>query len=269
MNKKVNPLMILLLPAAMLWSCISDSDNNKEYPKVESADYSSLMNTQNSVETSLPLNIPTHLSRLESDSRIEQADTQCKVVSVADGDTLTCLSTKKEPIKVRLNQIDAPEHKQDFGKAAKKALSGYVFGKNVSLKTNGRDKYGRIIAEVYLDGTNINKAMVKNGHAWAYREYVTDNEYLELEKAARSQSKGLWSQPNPIYPSEFRHGERLHNVTKEVKPKVSVSGGKFICSGKRFCREMRSCAEARFYLNQCGVSRLDRDNDGIPCESLC
>ena len=39
--------------------------------------------------------------------------------------------------------------------------------------------------------------------------------------------------------------------------------------GKRYCKEMDSCAEAKFYLNQCGVSRLDRDNDGIPCESIC
>lgn len=188
---------------------------------------------------------------------------------MADGDTLTCLLPEKEQIKVRLNQIDAPEHKQDFGKAAKKALSDYVFGKNVSLKTNGRDKYGRTIAEVYLNGTNINKAMVSSGYAWAYRQHVTDTEYLELEQAARSQSKGLWSQPNPIYPSEFRHVEMPRNVTKEVKPKSDSSGGKFSCLGKRFCREMRSCAEARFYLNQCGVNRLDRDNDGVPCESIC
>ncbi|QEY27134.1 nuclease [Neisseria zalophi] len=206
---------------------------------------------------------------METESRIDKDNTRCKVVGVTDGDTLTCLSSEKVPIKVRLNQIDAPEHKQDFGKAAKKALSAYVFGKNVNLRTNGRDKYGRTIAEVYLDGTNINKAMVTSGYAWAYREYMIDNEYLELEAVARSKNKGLWSQPNPIYPSEFRHKERPRNVTKAIEPKVNISGGEFTCSGKRFCREMRSCIEAKFYLNQCGVRRLDRDNDGIPCESIC
>lgn len=211
----------------------------------------------------------THLPTAATESRIYEGDTQCKVVGIVDGDTLTCLSSEKEQIKVRLHQIDAPEHKQDFGKAAKKALSGYVFGKDVSLKTNGRDKYGRTIVEVYLDGTNINKAIVQSGHAWAYREYMTDSEYLELEQSARSLSKGLWSQPNPIYPSEFRHGERPRKVTKEVKPQAEISEAVFNCSGKRFCREIRSCAEAWFYLNECGVSRLDRDNDGIPCESIC
>ncbi|OBX05928.1 cold-shock protein [Gallibacterium genomosp. 3] len=39
--------------------------------------------------------------------------------------------------------------------------------------------------------------------------------------------------------------------------------------GKRYCKEMRSCEEAKFYLNQCGVGRLDRDKDGVPCESIC
>lgn len=76
-------------------------------------------------------------------------------------------------------------------------------------------------------------------------------------------------QPNPIYPSEFRHVEQTRKVTTEVKPNINISSGNFTCVGKRFCREMRSCAEANFYLNQCGVSILDRDHDGIPCESIC
>ncbi|QEY25798.1 hypothetical protein D0T92_04090 [Neisseria zalophi] len=55
-------------------------------------------------------------------------------MGVADGDTLTCLSSEKVPIKVRLNQIDAPEHKQDFGKAAKKALSAYFLEEGCCLR---------------------------------------------------------------------------------------------------------------------------------------
>lgn len=47
----------------------------------------------------------------------------------------------------------------------------------------------------------------------------------------------------------------------------SASGGR--CGSKRYCGQMNSCAEARFYLNECGVGRLDRDDDGIPCESIC
>lgn len=41
------------------------------------------------------------------------------------------------------------------------------------------------------------------------------------------------------------------------------------CGGKRYCSQMTSCAEARFYLNTCGLKKLDRDGDGIPCENVC
>ncbi len=52
--------------------------------------------------------------------------------------------------------------------------------------------------------------------------------------------------------------------------RTPTTGG-FACEGKRYCREMTSCAEARFYLSRCGVSRLDRDGDGdgVPCETIC
>lgn len=200
----------------------------------------------------------------------------CKVVGVSDGDTIICLTDNKKQIKVRLNQIDAPEKSQAFGTAAKQALSGYVFGKTVSLKTNGTDKYGRTIAEVYVGDKNINKAMVADGYAWAYREYMKDSEYARLEKSARVGTKGLWSQPNAIYPSDFRRGKRGEQTapiqTKQIKEKVEKevladSGGS--CGLKTVCREMNNCAEARHYLNDCGLSRLDRDGDGVPCESIC
>lgn len=43
----------------------------------------------------------------------------------------------------------------------------------------------------------------------------------------------------------------------------------FSCEDTKYCKEMRSCAEAKFHLNECGESRLDRDNDGVPCENVC
>lgn len=47
------------------------------------------------------------------------------------------------------------------------------------------------------------------------------------------------------------------------------SNGSYSCDGKSVCAEMSSCEEAEFYLNSCGLTRLDRDKDGIPCESIC
>lgn len=208
---------------------------------------------------------------------------KCKVVGVSDGDTFTCLTNGTKQIKVRLNQIDAPEKKQAFGTAAKHALSSYIFGKTVLLKTTGKDKYGRTIAEVYVNNNNINKAMVADGYAWAYREYLSDQDYLRIEVQAKSHTVGLWSQPNPIYPSDFRHKTTTVNSTSQAIEKVERQEAPIIlertvqsapsnsgsCGSKRYCKEMNDCAEANFYLTQCGVSRLDGDSDGVPCESIC
>lgn len=207
---------------------------------------------------------------------------KCRVVGVSDGDTFTCLTSAKKQLKIRMNQIDAPEKKQAFGTASKNALSSYIFGKTVMLKTSGKDKYGRTIAEVYLNNKNINKAMVADGYAWAYREYLKDQDYLSIEEQARSHSIGIWSQPSPIYPSDFRHNKantpavtQSQPIQKQPRNEVSVapapvrrqSTGR--CGTKRYCREMVDCAEANFYLEKCGVSRLDGDSDGVPCESIC
>src|SRR5260221_14155880 len=80
-----------------------------------------------------------------------------KVVGVTDGDTITVLDAEKHQHKVRLEGIDAPESGQPFGTQAKKALSDKVFGKEVSVKETGKDKYGRTLGHVYVGKQNINR----------------------------------------------------------------------------------------------------------------
>ena len=63
-----------------------------------------------------------------------------RVVGVHDGDTLTALTADRTQLKVRLHGIDAPELGQPFGQASKRALSGLVFGKQVTLHTTGTDR---------------------------------------------------------------------------------------------------------------------------------
>lgn len=203
-------------------------------------------------------------------------DVSCKVVGISDGDTMTCLTDDKRQVKIRFDQIDAPETGQGFGGASKRALSDMIHGKTVNLDTKEQDKYGRTVAEVYYDGKNVNKEMVALGMAWAYREYVKDQEYLDLENAARRASLGIWSEPNPIYPSDYRRAKRgeqkapvqTQQIQQSVE-KAALVSSKGQCGSKRYCKEMTSCKEAKHYLNVCGVHRLDRDGDGIPCESLC
>lgn len=135
----------------------------------------------------------------------ESLITGCYVIKIADGDTATCLTDgDKKQIKIRFAQIDAPESKQDFGNRSKQALSDYIFNKHINLKVHENDRYGRSVAEVYIGGVNVNKLMVQEGYAWAYKEYNKDLEYLQLQEVAKVQKKGLWSHKNPIYPQDFR-----------------------------------------------------------------
>lgn len=187
-----------------------------------------------------------------------------KVVGVTDGDTLTVL-VNRQPVKIRLAEIDTPERGQPWGTRAKQALSDKVFGKEVGLRVVDTDRYGRTVAHVYLEGRDINREMVREGHAWAYRKYLRDPSLLEDEAAARKAGVGLWSVPEAqaVPPWEWR--ARAHGDS----PVERAPGQAFACGSKRYCREMASCEEARFYLEQCGLTRLDGDGDGVPCESIC
>ncbi|OOF58380.1 thermonuclease family protein [Rodentibacter myodis] len=129
----------------------------------------------------------------------------CFVVGISDGDTLTCLTQEKRPIRVRLEEIDAPEKNQPFGKKAKQQLSKWVYKRLISLEISGYDRYHRVLATVYLGGKNINLEMVKTGMAWAYNQYLRHPIYLHAQEKARAQRKGLWRDAYPIQPQEWRH----------------------------------------------------------------
>lgn len=194
-----------------------------------------------------------------------------RVVGVTDGDTVTLLTEQKEQVKIRLNQIDAPEKSQAFGAASKQELSELCFGKQATVNTQGKDRYGRTIGDLTCDGLNANEEMIAAGMAWVYMQYSKDAHLIELEGKAKANSRGLWSDPSPVPPWEFRHGEKskANNVEQAANEPVAKSKSGFACAGKTKCGEMNSCEEAKFYLKKCGVSRLDRDRDGIPCESIC
>jgi len=130
-----------------------------------------------------------------------------KVVKIADGDTLTLL-VDNEQLKIRLSDIDTPERKQPFGTKAKQALSEMAFGKEARVVEVTVDRYGRIVGRVYVDGVDVNRELVVGGYAWVYRKYSDDAELLELEAQAREKRLGLWVDPNPIPPWEWRRGRR-------------------------------------------------------------
>jgi endonuclease YncB( thermonuclease family) len=140
-----------------------------------------------------------------------------KVVSVADGDTITVL-VGKEQHRIRLEGIDCPESRQDFGTKAKEAIAGKVFGKEVTIKWKARDKYKRILGDVYLGDRHINLEMVQEGWAWHYTQYSKDAQLAKAEKEAKEARKGLWAAPNPIPPWEFRNGKKGEKQAEDKGP---------------------------------------------------
>jgi endonuclease YncB( thermonuclease family) len=194
-----------------------------------------------------------------------------KVVGIADGDTFTQLTADKQQIKVRLAEIDTPERAQPFGTRARQALSDLIFSKDVRIVQQDIDRYGRLVGHVYVGNTHVNRRLVQDGMAWVYRQYSKDSTLLEGEQEAKEAKRGLWSLPSTeqVPPWEWRRGVKgngsVNNKPSEQKTKVQ----KFTCGAKTKCGEMVSCEEALFYLNECGLTRLDGDKDGVPCESLC
>jgi len=129
-----------------------------------------------------------------------------RVVGVHDGDTVTCLDESNQQQKVRLASIDAPEIGQDYGKVSREALAEMVFGKTVEVTDEGKDRYGRWIGRLTANGVDVNRQMVATGNAWHYADYSRDASLAALQSQAQSQRLGLWAQPNPIAPWDFRKG---------------------------------------------------------------
>lgn len=187
-----------------------------------------------------------------------------KVVGVTDGDTLTVL-VNREPIKVRIAGIDAPEKGQPFGNKAKTGLSNLVFGQVVRIEKEKLDKYGRTIGKVFVDNTvDVGGSMVAYGYAWVYRKFARDQTLYDYEKTAKSKKLGIWSLPTNQQIPPWKWRKQKRTIRQGGKESASTT-----CGAKRYCSQMTSCSEARFYLTQCGLDRLDSDKDGVPCESLC
>jgi endonuclease YncB( thermonuclease family) len=127
-----------------------------------------------------------------------------RVVGVHDGDTITCLDESNQQQKVRLAEIDAPEIGQDYGKVSREVLAEMVFGKTVEVTEDGKDRYGRWIGHLSMNGVDVNRQMIATGNAWHYGDYSRDTSLAALQTQAQSQRLGLWAQPSPIAPWDFR-----------------------------------------------------------------
>ena len=137
-----------------------------------------------------------------------------RVVSVSDGDTVTVLTAENRQFKIRLSGIDAPEKKQPFGARAKETLARQLFGQPVTVEWTKTDRYGRIVGKIEVDGVDANLEQIREGSAWVYTQYlrelpVEDRKlYLETERQAKSERRGLWHDNDPEPPWQWRHERR-------------------------------------------------------------
>lgn len=188
-----------------------------------------------------------------------------KVIVVMDGDTVMVLRDGKK-VKVRLANIDAPESDQAFGKESRQALADMVLKQRVHVSSQAMDGYGRMVAELSINGQSVNDAQVSKGMAWEYSHFHRNKHFLSLYKQAKQSKRGLWANAiQPISPDQWR---KAHPKAYRSKTTSSVSENP-ACGKKHLCSRMKTCEEAKIYYMQCGVRSLDGNGDGVPCENLC
>lgn len=127
-----------------------------------------------------------------------------RVEAVNDGDTVTCLDGEGRRVKIRLRGIDAPELDQPGGAAARAALARKLVAGIVRVAGDARDQHGRLLGTLFVDDRDLNRELVAEGWAWAFGGFVDDDEMLAAEAAARRDRRGLWAEPQPMPPQQWR-----------------------------------------------------------------
>lgn len=112
-----------------------------------------------------------------------------------DGDSvILCCDKNSNTFIVRLKDIDAPEKNQPFAKESKRYLNSLLKNKSLKLLGKKKDKYGRLLADIIVDGNSVNTEMIKTGHAWLWR-YSENLKLQWLQKQAKKNKIGLWALP--------------------------------------------------------------------------
>jgi endonuclease YncB( thermonuclease family) len=201
-----------------------------------------------------------------------------QVSRIVDGDTLWLKTAPDaEPVVIRIEGIDAPESCQPGGADATQALTKLALNRNVTVRIVARDDYARVVGKVFDGTVDVGDRMVRDGHAWSARFKYDRGPYVSEERMAQALKRGLHGEPGAVMPREFRqrNGECANGAPKKssaapamVVPAAAspVSAARYRCDGRTHCSQMSSCAEATWVLKNCPGTKMDGDNDGVPCE---
>jgi endonuclease YncB( thermonuclease family) len=221
------------------------------------------------------------------------------VERIVDGDTVDVVLDSGK-VRVRMQGIDAPERDQPLSEEAVALLRQLIGSDEVELQVAEQTSYDRMVARVFAAGTDANAEMVKRGLAMAERRFLDEfdggESYCVFEHSARLKKAGIWGLPadQRIAPWEWRRRANRPSFTdygtetvagcvaaigKPLTESEPATGDgqrdqreqlpSFTCGTKRTCSAMTSCAEATFYYQMCGVSSLDGNDDGTPCNDIC
>ncbi len=232
-----------------------------------------IVETLPSAMTTVTVSAPTSGIEVTSSTPTSEVNALLDVIKVIDGDTVQ-VNIRGKVETIRLIGVDTPESVdprkpvQCFALEASKKAKEILTGKKVFLEADStqgeRDKYNRLLRYIFLeDGTNFNKLMIAEGYGHEYtynKPYKYMEEFKLVETEATLNKKGLWADEACLV---------VATPTAVPQVKGVESGGSYSCGTKTKCTEMSTCAEARYFLTTCGLSRLDGDSDGTPCEALC
>jgi len=134
-----------------------------------------------------------------------------RVEMINDGDTVTLLDTAGQRVRVRLVGIDAPELDQPMGRESRAALAAKLAGGIVRVEGDARDQHGRLLGTLRLDDRDLNREMVAEGWAWAFTGFAEDSDLIAAESAARRARRGVWADPQPLPPRQWRELHPPHS----------------------------------------------------------
>lgn len=133
-----------------------------------------------------------------------------RVTHVFDGDSFAGSTDAGKHVEVRVFAIDAPERRQPFSTAARRRLSSMIRNQKVDLEVRDVDRYGRLVAVVRLNGEDAGLDMIGRGLAWHFTRFAENQPraeraaYENAQHAARRDRVGLWKDPSPVAPWDFR-----------------------------------------------------------------
>ena len=157
--------------------------------------------------------------------RHAQAHYHALITAVSDGDSIRATDTAGRKHKIRLAYIDAPEIEQAHGQTSRDVLRALLLGQKADITVFEHDQYGREVAQVRVNGQDVNLKQLEEGHAWHYisiakrkQNKLDYAEYADAEAQAKQARTGLWRGKAPLAPWTFRKEQRATRQHHAPKP---------------------------------------------------